>query len=334
MTYITWRSPAGWFSGGAFSSDRAVQTTQSPARASHSGTWLRSTAAARSPSSGSAEAAANRAASVRPAGCASSNPLLERSSSTPGVASPCTAKKDALARNAIETSASRASARRRASTLTQHPSRVLIPATTRMSQKWLCGSCHITSSEGRASRSHNPTMGSATWNSHTTTRTGWTVGGRWTDPVGSATVTFSDTGATSRSAYKYADTVPPIRFHGEARRDLDLARGDQGGTMARKGPLFTLLGGGALAAVLLAASVNAAAGDDDEQQNVAGATPPTQAATTAPPPTTPPAVAEEVEPLTYVGYIDGGGASVAIVVNGTEAVAYVCNGSEIEAWFN
>ena len=104
--------------------------------------------------------------------------------------------------------------------------------------------------------------------------------------------------------------------------------------MTRKGPLFTLLGGGALAAVLLAASVNAAAGDD-EQQNVAGESAPATEAATAPPTATPPPEEpEEVEPLTYVGYVDGGGASVAIVVNGTEATAYVCNGSEIEAWFN
>jgi hypothetical protein len=34
----------------------------------------------------------------------------------------------------------------------------------------------------------------------------------------------------------------------------------------------------------------------------------------------------------YAGEVNGGGASVAISVHGSQAIAYVCNGSVIEAW--
>lgn len=105
--------------------------------------------------------------------------------------------------------------------------------------------------------------------------------------------------------------------------------------MTRKGPLVTLLGGGALAAVLLVASINAASEESPDGDLAAGSASPTQAAEpTAPPTTAPPAEEPEVEaePVTYVGYVDGGGASVAIIVTGDEAIAYVCDGSAVESW--
>ncbi len=34
----------------------------------------------------------------------------------------------------------------------------------------------------------------------------------------------------------------------------------------------------------------------------------------------------------YAGEVNGGGASVAISIHGSQAIAYVCNGSVIEAW--
>jgi hypothetical protein len=108
--------------------------------------------------------------------------------------------------------------------------------------------------------------------------------------------------------------------------------------MASKGPLLTLLGGGVLAGGLLMASVVAAAEEPDDggEQVAAGATPtvaasPTPEPAPEPSPEPSPTPAEEQEPLTYVGDVDGGGASVAIVINGEEAVAYVCDGVN-EAW--
>lgn len=110
--------------------------------------------------------------------------------------------------------------------------------------------------------------------------------------------------------------------------------------MTRKGPLITLLGGGALAAVLLAASINAATGGNDDGDLVAGEVPATDAPEETAEPTAPPEdeaeadPVEEPEPITYVGYVDGGGASVAIIVTEDEATAYVCDGNTIEAWLS
>jgi hypothetical protein len=107
--------------------------------------------------------------------------------------------------------------------------------------------------------------------------------------------------------------------------------------MASKGPLLTLLGGGVVAAGLLVASVVATAQErdgEDGTQVVAGATPtaePTPTAVLSPSPEPSPTPEAEPDPITYVGDVDGGGASVALVLNGDEAIAYVCDG-EIEAW--
>lgn len=108
--------------------------------------------------------------------------------------------------------------------------------------------------------------------------------------------------------------------------------------MASKGPLLTLLGGGMLAGMLLVASVVAAAQErDDTDPEAAGAAPTTEAPeaglSPSPEPEPSPEPAEEVVPVSYVGGVDGGGASVAIVLNGDDAIAYVCDG-EIEAWLS
>lgn len=108
--------------------------------------------------------------------------------------------------------------------------------------------------------------------------------------------------------------------------------------MRRNGPLLTLAGGGVLAAVLLVASINATGGDDAPDEDLAGDTAATAEPTATPEatpvadpePTTPPT---PPEPVTYVGNVDGGGASVAIVINGAEVTAYVCDGV-VEAWLN
>jgi hypothetical protein len=103
--------------------------------------------------------------------------------------------------------------------------------------------------------------------------------------------------------------------------------------MARKGPLLTLLGGGVLAGGLLVASVVAAGEQGDGGQQVATGATPTAEATPTVEPSPSPEPEEEPEPVTYVGDVDGGGASVAIVITGEEAVAYVCDGVN-EAWLN
>jgi hypothetical protein len=106
--------------------------------------------------------------------------------------------------------------------------------------------------------------------------------------------------------------------------------------MARKGPLVTLLGGGALAAVMLTASIIAATGgDDDPDPALAGGSPtPEVSPDVSPEPEESPEPEADPEPVTYVGYVDGGGASVAIIVTGDEAVAYLCDGATVEAWLN
>lgn len=111
----------------------------------------------------------------------------------------------------------------------------------------------------------------------------------------------------------------------------------------RNGPLFTLLAGAVLGGGLLAASMIAASPSEPEAAAPAAdatESTPTPAAETpqpesSPTPATPqvdPTQADEPEPVTYVGYVDGGGASVAVIVTGDDAIAYVCDGAAVEAW--
>jgi serine/threonine-protein kinase len=110
--------------------------------------------------------------------------------------------------------------------------------------------------------------------------------------------------------------------------------------MARKGPLVTLLGGGALAAVLLTLSANAASQDAASREAAnAAAEAPAAEATEGPStaqeevPDEEPAEPAADEPVvTYTGWVDGGGVSVAIAVQGELAIAYVCDGAQLEAW--
>lgn len=127
--------------------------------------------------------------------------------------------------------------------------------------------------------------------------------------------------------------------------------------MARRSPLLTLLAGGLLGVGLLAASVlatpvqpagdAAAAADATESPEPPDESPAADDPVDAPEPqagTEPDATAgpepdespepapDEPDPVTYVGYVDGGGASVALVVTGDEAVGYVCDGVAVEAW--
>lgn len=115
--------------------------------------------------------------------------------------------------------------------------------------------------------------------------------------------------------------------------------------LGRRGPLLTLLAGTGLAAVLLVASMVAASADNvrvagGDEQPAGDATPSAPSAPSAAPspePSSPPPPATEPteQPaVTYVGWADGGGASVAIIVTGDEATAYVCDGATTEAWLH
>jgi len=126
--------------------------------------------------------------------------------------------------------------------------------------------------------------------------------------------------------------------------------------MKIRGPIITLAAGGAVAAILITMSVQASRATENAAQ--AGqpaqvvveepATPvePDPASPVAPAQADPieslpaqapapaPASPEEVKPppTTYAGRVDGGGASVAVVVREGTAVAYVCDGKQLEAW--
>lgn len=100
--------------------------------------------------------------------------------------------------------------------------------------------------------------------------------------------------------------------------------------MARRSPLLTLLGGAVLAGGLLVA--NAAVTGDDLGSEPGGDLAEAGASPTAEPePAATPSPEPPPEPVTYVGAVDGGGASVAIVINGADATGYVCDGVT-EAW--
>lgn len=114
--------------------------------------------------------------------------------------------------------------------------------------------------------------------------------------------------------------------------------------MGRKGPLITLLAGGALAAGLMVANLSVTDSPPDPVL-AGGALAPSSAPPESQPPSPapseePPDAETEVdgdeaaprEPVSYVGFVDGGGVSVAILVAGADTTAYVCDGAELEFW--
>jgi serine/threonine-protein kinase len=115
--------------------------------------------------------------------------------------------------------------------------------------------------------------------------------------------------------------------------------------MARNGPLYTLLSGGLLGVGLLVAAMVATPDETAADEEPLAEATETQAAETpdptlepTPEPTTepapPPTETEAAQAVTYVGYVDGGGASVAVIVTGDEAIAYLCDGNAVEAWLD
>jgi len=113
--------------------------------------------------------------------------------------------------------------------------------------------------------------------------------------------------------------------------------------MKRNTPLITLLTGAALGVVLLMASMlstpaKAPAGYAATAAPVPSApvpsapVPSATAPSSAPPSPTATAYASAPAQANYAGKVQGGGASVAISIHGSQAIAYVCNGSAVEAW--
>jgi hypothetical protein len=121
--------------------------------------------------------------------------------------------------------------------------------------------------------------------------------------------------------------------------------------MQFKAPLITLGAGLVVAGVLYTLNVDLS--NDVEKNNAAANQTATAAAPAAPastqpaadpPPSTAPASsapagdgsgnAAQQGTVTYAGSVDGGAASLAIVVNNGKAIAYVCDGKKVEAWLN
>jgi hypothetical protein len=113
----------------------------------------------------------------------------------------------------------------------------------------------------------------------------------------------------------------------------------------RKGPLITLAAGLALAAVLMVMNLSvtrskgAVAEAADTVASTAVTTAPATTAPAAPAAASapPPGGAASPEPgpgsqITYAGYVNGDGATVAIALTDGKAIAYLCDGSSTEAW--
>jgi serine/threonine-protein kinase len=118
--------------------------------------------------------------------------------------------------------------------------------------------------------------------------------------------------------------------------------------MKFKAPLVTLGAGLVVAGVLYTLNVDLS---NDVEKNNAAANQTTTAAAPAssqpavdPPPSAAPASSAPVGDgsgnaaqqgtVTYAGAVDGGAASLAIVINNGKAIAYVCDGKKVEAWLN
>jgi hypothetical protein len=105
-------------------------------------------------------------------------------------------------------------------------------------------------------------------------------------------------------------------------------------TMKFKTPLVTLVAGLALFGAIL--GVNLSLNSNEPEPLAADPAETTPAATAEPTPT--PTIGDGSGPaatqgtVTYAGTVDGGGSSLAIVVNNGKALAYVCDGRVVEAW--
>jgi hypothetical protein len=117
--------------------------------------------------------------------------------------------------------------------------------------------------------------------------------------------------------------------------------------MKIKAPIVTLGAGLVVAGVLYTLNVdlsndvarnNAAASQTTTQAPPAArpstAAPPAAPPSSAAPPSTGSGNAAQQGTVTYAGTVDGGAASLGIVVNNGKAIAYVCDGKSTEAWMD
>ena len=148
-------------SGGSSASDSTAHSASNPSTAPTSARAWRMIASEVRSGYSIAEAAASSPATTSPTGVASTNPALPFSSSTPGVASACSPRNPALARNASPISSSRASFRRRPASLTATASPALTTPATSTIQKCAGWSSHRASSDGAARSSTITAIGSA-----------------------------------------------------------------------------------------------------------------------------------------------------------------------------
>ncbi|MFI5916345.1 hypothetical protein [Dactylosporangium sp. NPDC051541] len=117
--------------------------------------------------------------------------------------------------------------------------------------------------------------------------------------------------------------------------------------MKFKAPLITLAAGLAVAGVLYGANVNLSRGLP-KNNAAATQTPPAATIAPTPAPTPTPSAAKSSAPaagngsglagqqgtITYAGAVDGGAASLGVVVNNGKAIAYVCDGRAAESWMD
>jgi hypothetical protein len=109
------------------------------------------------------------------------------------------------------------------------------------------------------------------------------------------------------------------------------------------GPRTILLTGAALAIVVVGATIASSQDDQDDSADDPPATAetspssaPTQTSETedteSPTPTQESSPPDKERPTTYVGRVDGGAATLALVDEGGEATAYFCDGAALESW--
>src|SRR4051812_34334310 len=113
--------------------------------------------------------------------------------------------------------------------------------------------------------------------------------------------------------------------------------------MKLKAPLITLGAGLVVAGVLYGMNVSVT---NEATRNKAATPPPPAASPSSPPapaatsaqPSTPPGDgsgnAAQQGTITYAGAVDGGAASLGVVVKNGKAIAYVCDGRAAESWMD
>jgi hypothetical protein len=76
-----------------------------------------------------------------------------------------------------------------------------------------------------------------------------------------------------------------------------------------------------------------AASEDTPSEETPASQTPTESESATPEPTEPTSEeTEDAQPMSFVGHVRGGAATLAVVVDGSEATAYFCDGADLESW--